>query len=48
MPIDEGVNIDLQFLILEVKKQARASLAMLEKPTGTKLAKIKTREDYVD
>jgi phosphate uptake regulator len=48
MPIDEGVNIDLQFLILEVKKQARASLAMLETPTGTKLAKIKTREDYVD
>jgi phosphate uptake regulator len=48
MPIDEGVNIDLQFLILEVKKQARASLAMLEKPSVTKLAKIKTREDYVD
>ena len=30
MPIDEGVNVDLQFLILEVKKQARASLSVIE------------------
>lgn len=48
MPIDEGVNVDLQFLIVEVKKQARASLSYLEKPTRGKLKKIKEREDYVD
>ena len=41
MPIDEGVNVDLQFLIIEVKKQARASLSYLEKPTRGKLKKIK-------
>ncbi len=48
MPIDEGVNVDLQFLIVEVKKQARASLSYLEKPSAGKLKKIKDREDYVD
>ncbi len=48
MPIDEGVNTDLQFLVLEVKKQARASQSMVEKPTEKKLAKIKVREDYVE
>ncbi len=48
MPIDEGVNIDLQFLILEVKKQGRASLSMIDKPTKGKVRKIRVREDYVD
>lgn len=48
MPIDEGVNIDLQFLILEVKKQARASQSVIEKPTPAKINKIRNREDYVD
>lgn len=48
MPIDEGVNIDLQFLILEVKKQARASLSCIEKPSANKIRKITVREDYVD
>ncbi len=48
MPIDEGVNIDLQFLILEVKKQARASLSAIEKPTPAKVSRIRVREDYVD
>lgn len=48
MPIDEGVNVDLQFLILEVKKQARASLSVIERPTPSKIDKILIREDYVD
>ena len=48
MPIDEGINTDLRFLILEVKKQARASLAAIERPTGGKLEKIRIREDYID
>lgn len=48
MPIDEGVNVDLQFLIIEVKKQARASLSFLDKPSPGKLKKIKEREDYID
>lgn len=48
MPIDEGVNVDLQFLIVEVKKQARASLSYIGKPTPSKSRKIKEREDYVD
>ncbi len=48
MPIDEGVNVDLQFLIVEVKKQARASLSYVEKPSRSKLKKIKEREDYID
>lgn len=48
MPIDEGVNVDLQFLILEVTKQARASLSCLEKPTPGKINKIKEREEYID
>ena len=48
MPIDEGVNVDLQFLILEVKKQAQASLSYIEKPTKQKLAKILGRENYVN
>ena len=47
MPIDEGVNIDLQFLILEVKKQSKASLAMIERPSEAKLEKIRVREVYV-
>jgi aminoglycoside phosphotransferase len=48
MPINEGVNIDLQFLILEVKKQAQASLSMAKKPTAKKVARIIAREDYID
>lgn len=48
MPIDEGINTDLRFLILEVKKQARASLAIIERPTPKKLEKIVIRENYVD
>ena len=48
MPIDEGVNIDLQFLILEVKKQAKASLACIERPSAAKIGRIRVREDYVD
>lgn len=48
MPLDEGVNVDLQFLILEVKKQARASLSVIERPTDRKIEKIQSREDYVD
>lgn len=48
MPIDEGINTDLRFLILEVRKQARASLSSIERPTPAKLEKIKVREDYVD
>lgn len=48
MPIDEGVNVDLQFLIVEVKKQARASLSYIDKPTPGKSKRIKEREDYVD
>lgn len=48
MPLDEGADVDLQFLILEVKKQARASLSAIDKPTPKKLQKISEREDYVD
>ena len=48
MPIDEGINTDIRFLILEVKKQARASFSAIEKPTQKKLEKIRIREDYVD
>jgi len=48
MPIDEGVNVDLQFLILEVKKQSSASLSYIQNPTKPKLKKIKSRENYVD
>lgn len=48
MPIDEGIDTDLRFLILEVKKQAKASLAIIERPTIGKLEKIRIREDYVD
>lgn len=48
MPINEGVKVDLQFLILEVKKQARASLSVIEKPTVKKVDKIQAREDYID
>lgn len=48
MPLDEGVNVDLQFLILEVTKQAKASLSVIERPTTQKLERIRAREDYVD
>lgn len=48
MPIDEGVNVDLQFLILEVNKQAKASLSHIEKPSTQKLTRIRHREDYVN
>ncbi|MBD3646480.1 MAG: hypothetical protein HUJ31_03285, partial [Pseudomonadales bacterium] len=48
MPLDEGADVDLQFLILEVKKQARASLSAIDRPTQKKLEKIRDREDYVD
>lgn len=48
MPLDEGADVDLQFLILEVKKQAKASLSAIDKPTAKKLQKIRDREDYVD
>lgn len=48
MPFDEGINTDLRFLILEVGKQAKASLAAIERPTVRKLEKIRIREDYVD
>ena len=48
MPIDEGVNVDVQFLILEVKKQAAASLSYIENPTPKKLTKIHSREDYIN
>ncbi len=48
MPIDEGINTDLRFLILEVKKQARASLAAIERPSAKKIEKILIRENYVD
>lgn len=47
MPIDEGVNVDLQFLVLEVKKQARASLSVIDRPTARKIEQIRSREDYV-
>lgn len=48
VPIDEGINTDLRFLILEVKKQARASLAAIERPSLKKIEKIMIRENYVD
>jgi phosphate uptake regulator/aminoglycoside phosphotransferase (APT) family kinase protein len=48
MPIDEGVNVDVQFLIVEVSKQAKASLSYIEKPSSAKLKKIREREDYID
>ncbi|MCB1692318.1 MAG: phosphotransferase [Pseudomonadales bacterium] len=48
MPIDEGVNVDLQFLIVEVKKQARATLSQTDRPSASKVNKIKEREDYID
>jgi phosphate uptake regulator len=48
VPIDEGIDTDLRFLILEVKKQAKASLAIIERPSASKLEKIRIREDYVD
>jgi phosphate uptake regulator/tRNA A-37 threonylcarbamoyl transferase component Bud32 len=48
MPIDEGVNVDLQLLILEVKKQARASMSCIERPTSSKARRIREREEYID
>ncbi|MEM7363300.1 MAG: hypothetical protein AAF525_04715 [Pseudomonadota bacterium] len=39
MPIDEGVHIDLQFLILEVKRQARASQSVIARPTSMKVTR---------
>jgi len=48
MPIDEDVNVDIKFLILETKKQATASQNILEKPIPAKLEKIKSREDHID
>jgi phosphate uptake regulator len=48
VPIDEGINTDLRFLLLEVRKQAKASLAAIERPTAKKLEKIRIREDYID
>ena len=48
MPVEEGVNIDLQFLLLEVKKQAKASASMIERPSKHKLERIRVRESYID
>ena len=48
MPIDEGLNIDLRFLILEVKKQARASASVVDKPSPAKIKKINVREHFID
>jgi phosphate uptake regulator len=48
MPFDQGLNSDLQFLILEVKKQGRASWSVIENPTPKKVAKIKSREFFID
>ncbi|MFT7044389.1 MAG: phosphate uptake regulator [Candidatus Azotimanducaceae bacterium] len=48
MPVDEGLNIDLQFLILEVKKQARASASVIDNPTTTKIKKVNSREKFID
>lgn len=48
MPIDEGVNVDLQFLILEVKKQAQASLSLIERGSPQKARQIRSREDYIN
>ncbi|MCB1646341.1 MAG: phosphotransferase [Pseudomonadales bacterium] len=48
MPIDEGINVDLQFLLLEVRKQARASLSVIDKPSARKIQRIRAREFYVD
>ncbi|MDB4068442.1 phosphotransferase [Pseudomonadales bacterium] len=48
MPIDEGLNVDLRFLILEVKKQARASASVVDKPSPAKIKKINVREHFID
>ena len=48
MPLEQGLNSDLQFLILEVKKQGRASLSVIENPTAKKIEKIKSREYFID
>jgi len=48
MPLEQGLNSDLQFLILEVKKQGRASLSVIEKPSVKKIARIKSREYFID
>lgn len=48
MPIDEGIHTDLQFLILEIKKQASASLSMLGKPTSQKMKRMRDREYMVN
>jgi len=48
MPIAEDVNVDLNFLILETKKQAMASQSSLEKTSPAKIKKIKDREDYIE
>jgi len=48
MPIDEGLNVDLQFLILEVKKQAQASASVVDRPTSAKIKKINGREPFIN
>jgi phosphate uptake regulator len=48
MPVDEGLNVDLQFLILEVRKLARASASVIDNPTATKIKKVNTREKFID
>lgn len=48
MPIDEGIDTDLRFLILEVRKQLDSVRAHLKQPTSAKLKRITVKDDYVD
>lgn len=48
MPLDEGINTDLCFLLLEVQRQAKATLGVLQNPETPKRGTISHRDDYVD
>lgn len=48
MPLDEGLDTDLRFLLLEVTRQAKASRSSLLNPEKDKSLTLITRDHYVD
>jgi phosphate uptake regulator/tRNA A-37 threonylcarbamoyl transferase component Bud32 len=48
MRLLEGVEENFRFMVLEVTKQVENTLKVLEKPDPAMVAKIESRDDYID
>jgi hypothetical protein len=44
----EGIEENLRFMVLEVTRQVESTLACLENPDPSLIAKIESRDDYID